>query len=64
VGPATATVLTVFLGGVQVGQVTDNSSLAAGAPGLAFSSPETSASVDDWTGSDELTSIFMATMRG
>jgi hypothetical protein len=32
VGPATATVLTVFLSGVQVGQVTDNSSLAAGHP--------------------------------
>jgi hypothetical protein len=54
VGPATATVLTVFLNGVQVGQVTDNSSLAAGAPGLAFSSPETSASIDDWTGNDRI----------
>jgi hypothetical protein len=54
VGPASATVLTAFLNGVQVGQVTDNSTVAAGAPGLAYSSTETSASIDDWTGTDVL----------
>jgi hypothetical protein len=55
VGPAAATVLTVFLNGVQVGTITDNSSLAAGSPGIGYSSTETSASIDDWTGTDQFT---------
>lgn len=55
VGPASATVLTVYHNGVQIQQTTDNSTIASGNPGLGYSGPDggTSAwSADDWTGTD------------
>lgn len=57
VGPAAATVLTVYRNGGQVGTFTDNSSIASGLPGLAYSSTETSASINDWVGTDVFSTL-------
>lgn len=51
-GPAAASVLVLFRNGVQVQTFTDNSTVATGAPGLAYSSVETSVNVNDWVGTD------------
>ena len=53
-GPATAARLRTFLNGVQKSDTTDNSSIAAGFPGIGVSGNATitSWSIDDWSGGD------------
>lgn len=52
-GPATAVVIKIYRNGSQVGaDVTDNSSLASGSPGIAYSGAASSGSLNDWTGYD------------
>jgi hypothetical protein len=51
-GPAAAARLELFKNGVSVQVFTDNSSLASGSPGLAYSTSSTSGTVDDWVGTD------------
>lgn len=51
-GPASAAVLKVFLNGALVSTFTDNSTLASGKPGIAYSAASTTATMDDWVGTD------------
>lgn len=54
-GPQAATLLEVFHNGVSVQTFTDNSTLASGSPGLAYSTNAVSGSIDDWVGTDVFT---------
>lgn len=53
-GPATAARIEILRNGASVQVFTDNSTIASGAPGIGFSSIDTSASLDDWIGTDML----------
>jgi hypothetical protein len=52
VGPANAAVLTMYLNGSLVQTYTDNSSLASGSPGMAYSSTAASSTLDDFLAED------------
>lgn len=52
IGPATAAVLGMYVNGTLVRTFTDNSSIASGFPGIAYSSTAANATIDDWTGTD------------
>jgi hypothetical protein len=49
---AQGTTLSVWLNGVQVGADATDNGIASGSAGIAFSSTETSASIEDWEGGD------------
>lgn len=51
-GPQTAAFLEVLRNGVSVRTFTDNSTIASGSPGLAYSSTLTGATWDDWEGGE------------
>jgi hypothetical protein len=51
-GPASAAFLEVLRAGASVRTFTDNSSLASGSPGLAYSSAAVSGTWDDWEGGE------------
>lgn len=53
-GPAAAARLRVFLNGVLIQSVTDNSSLASGYTGIGISDSSVTATIDDWSGGDFL----------
>lgn len=53
VGPQTAAVVTIWHNGVQIQSFTDNSTIASGTPGIAYSSVAGSpTTIDDWTATD------------
>lgn len=60
VGPAAATVLTIYLNGALVQTFTDNSSLASGSPGISYSTTSISGTIDDWVGTDTFTDALGA----
>jgi hypothetical protein len=62
-GPAAAAKLEVFHNGVSIQTFTDNSSLVSGSPGLAYSTADTSGTIDDWIGTDEFGSGVMRTFN-
>lgn len=59
-GPATAARLEVFHNGTSVQVFTDNSSIASGSPGIAYSSISGAFTIDDWEGNDVLAIAALA----
>lgn len=57
VGPASAAVVSAYLNSAFVTSVVDNSSLASGSPGIAYSASATSPTVDNWIGTDSFANV-------
>jgi hypothetical protein len=62
-GPASAAFLEVLINGVSAGTFTDNSSIASGSPGIAYSSNIAGCSETSWEGGELVGDVVTPSTR-